>query len=154
MEPGYIVGIDLGGTKILTVRCDRQGRVLAQQRVATAAEDGPTAVLRRIFATVQTVLAGCDLDGLAGIGIGSPGPLDTTTGVVFDAPNLPGWTAVPLRDTLAAWFQEQYGRPVRIAVANDGNAAALGEYRFGAGADYPGLRHMVPGARYQAWAGA
>jgi glucokinase len=137
------IGIDLGGTKILTARCDLRGQVLAQARVPTQAADGPDAVLGRIFATVRTVMAGCDPAQLRGVGIGTPGPLDITTGVVFDPPNLPGWIEVPLRDRLRQWLQAEYGQPVRVEVANDANAAALGEYRFGAGTAYPGLRHMV-----------
>lgn len=143
MDPGYIVGIDLGGTKILTARCDLRGQVQAQVRVPTGADDGPDAVLGRIFETVRTVMAACDPAALRGVGIGTPGPLDVTTGVVFNPPNLPGWTRIPLRDLLSQWLREHYGQPVRVEVANDANAAALGEYRFGAGTAYPGLRHMI-----------
>jgi glucokinase len=143
MDPGYIVGVDLGGTKILTARCDLAGQVLAQARLPTLAEEGPDAVLARIFATIQTVLAGCDPAHLRGVGIGSPGTLDNATGTVFDPPNLPGWRVVPLRDRVRAWLQAEVGRTARVEVGNDANAAALGEYRFGAGTAYPGLRHMV-----------
>jgi glucokinase len=143
MDPGYVVGVDLGGTKILTARCDRRGQVLAQQRVLTEVEDGPDVVIQRICGTIQTVLAGCDLAHLLGIGVGAPGPLNHLTGTLFDPPNLPGWTAVPLRDLVAGWFRAQYGREVRVVLGNDANAAALGEYRFGVGSEHPGLRHMV-----------
>ena len=143
MDPNYIVGIDLGGTKILTARCDRRGQVLAQTRIPTEAESGPDAVIARIFDTVKEVMEGCDPAHLIGVGIGAPGPLDVATGVLFAPPNLPGWTAVPLRDILGQWLRDHYGRPVRVEVGNDANAAALGEYLFGVGAQRPGLRHMV-----------
>lgn len=143
MDPGYIVGVDLGGTKILTARCDLAGRVLAQARLPTRADEGQEAVLGRIFDTIRAVLADCDPAQLLGVGIGTPGSLDVATGVLFNPSNLPGWTEIPLRALLRGWLQEQYGRIVRVEVGNDANAAALGEYRFGAGAAYPGLRHMV-----------
>src|SRR5690349_1784090 len=126
MDSGYIVGIDLGGTKILTARCDLGGQVLAQARLPTHAEEGPDAVLGRIFETVRRVLADCDPAQLVGVGIGAPGPLDSATGVLFNPPNLPGWTRIPLRDLLSEWLREQYGQVIRVAVANDANAAALG----------------------------
>jgi glucokinase len=143
MDPGYVVGIDLGGTKILTARCNREGRVLAQARRPTQAGDGPDGVLGRIYATIEAVLADANPAELLGVGIGTPGTLDVESGTVFAPANLPGWTRVPLRELLSAWLQARVGRPVPVAVANDANAAALGEYRFGAGAAYPGLRHMV-----------
>ncbi|GCE19185.1 ROK family protein [Dictyobacter kobayashii] len=62
-----------------------------------------------------------------GIGIGAPGPLNSNTGVVFSPPNLPGWIDVPLRSI----FNERFNLP--IFIENDANAAALGEFMFGAG---------------------
>jgi glucokinase len=143
MDNGYLVGIDLGGTKILTARCTLQGAIVAQKRVPTEAAMGPKAILRRIVKTVLDVTAGCDPAGLRGVGVGAPGGVDINTGVLAYAPNLPGWHNVPLRDILSSWLREAFGHPVRVAVGNDANAAALGEYRFGAGAARPGLRHMV-----------
>src|SRR5437868_7039226 len=108
IEQGYSIGIDLGGTKILTIRCDAQGRVLGQARLPTNADEGPDAVLGRMFATVQRVMADADPAELRGVGVGAPGPLDVATGVLFEPPNLPGWTQVPVRDLLTGWLREQY----------------------------------------------
>jgi glucokinase len=71
---------------------------------------------------------------LLGVGVGSPGPLDPEAGVVFHAPNMAGWSDVPLRDRLA----ERTGLP--IALDNDANVAAMGEWLFGGGRGY---QHMV-----------
>ena len=71
---------------------------------------------------------------IAGVGIGSPGPLDAARGVVVHAPTLRGWDDVPL----VALASARLGLPVRID--NDANVAALAEWRFGAAR---GLRHMV-----------
>ena len=59
------------------------------------------------------------------IAAGAPGPLDPWRGVIFDPPNLPGWTEVPLRDIL----EQRLSLPVRLA--NDANAAAWGAYHAG-----------------------
>jgi glucokinase len=71
--------------------------------------------------------ANVTLEQIAGIGIGAPGPLNGRTGVVYSPPNLPGWTNTPLRDIFFAAFN------VPVYVENDANAAALGEFMFGAG---------------------
>ena len=65
-------------------------------------------------------------DDVAGIGVGAAGLVDVATGVLRFAPNLP-WRELPLRDRLAT----ETGLP--CVVDNDANAAAWGEYRFGAG---------------------
>ena len=71
---------------------------------------------------------------LAAVGVSAPGPLDGERGVVEGPPNLPGWDSVPLGVIFAAVLD----RPVRLE--NDANAAALAEWRFGAGR---GLAHLV-----------
>lgn len=136
----FVVGIDLGGTKILTARVARDGTVLAQQRVDTPL--GVETVLDAMMHSIETVLAGADSAGLTGVGVGSPGPLDPVTGIVYNPPNLPGWEEVPLRDLLGARLQARYGRAIPVATANDANAAAWGEYLFGAGRR-AGLREML-----------
>jgi glucokinase len=68
------------------------------------------------------------------VGVGSPGPGDPFDGIVFTLPNLPGWHNVPLRAILT----ERTGLPVELG--NDANAAALGEWYFGAGR---GQRNLV-----------
>ncbi len=130
-----VIGIDLGGTQIRAAIL--QGAyMLARAATLTGENPTPERVLPRIFATVQQALdeAGVKLDAIAGIGVALPGPLDNRTGTIYAPPNLPVWTNVPLRTIL----QEQYHKPV--FVENDANAAALGEYLFGAG---QGSRNMV-----------
>jgi glucokinase len=78
--------------------------------------------------------AGASRDQIMGIGIGAPGPLNQKTGVIFAPPNLPGWHNVPLGEIFHQHFQ------MPIFIENDANAAALGEYLFGAGR---GSRDMV-----------
>ncbi|WP_035172145.1 ROK family protein [Caldanaerobius polysaccharolyticus] len=132
----YIVGVDLGGTKLSTVLINKVGEVLVRENVPTEAYKGPDAVIQKIKDTIHTVMdkAGVSLGELEGIGIGSPGPLDAEKGVIRFTPNLPGWVDVPLKDRI----QEEF--PVPIKVDNDANAAAVGEGIFGAG---KGIKNFV-----------
>jgi glucokinase len=123
-----VIGIDLGGTQIRAAVL-RGAQVVARASRLTGEHPTPERVLPRIYTTLQEALerAGVTLDEIAGIGVSAPGPLDNRTGTLHAPPNLPAWNATPLRDIL----QERYARPV--FVENDANAAALGEYLFGAG---------------------
>jgi glucokinase len=107
----YIIGVDLGGTKIATVLTDTCGKVLGRSELATQADRGQEAVIQNVFMSVDTVLAETCVPTkeVIGLGIGSPGPLDAQSGVVLEAPNL-GWENVPIRDIL----QERYSVPVYL----------------------------------------
>lgn len=133
-----IIGIDIGGTKILGVRADEHGKIAAQVRQPTLASEGLEAVLERITSTIKELTPP---QGIDGIGIGIPGPLDPVKGEVYDPPNLPGWGTVPLRKAL----QERLDLPesTPIVLVNDANAAALAEYKFGAGAKNANIKHLV-----------
>jgi glucokinase len=131
----YIIGVDLGGTQLRAALADEAGMLHEEVRVRTEAEAGPAAVIDQIAGCIEQVRARLPAGAtLLGVGIGSPGPLDPYTGVVFTQPNMAGWTNVPLRDILA----ERTGLPIELG--NDANAAALGEWLFGAG---KGLRNLV-----------
>lgn len=130
-----VVGVDLGGTQVRVAVL--QGATLrARVDLLTGENPLPDRLFPRIYDAIQQACAqaGTRSEQIAGIGIGSPGPLNSETGVVFDPPNLPGWHNVPLRDL----FARHHGLPV--VVENDANTAALGEYLFGAGR---GSRNMV-----------
>lgn len=131
----YIVGVDLGGTNLRAVLADAEGQIHAEVRIPTDAKDGPDAVIGRIVECINQVRAALPAGAsIAGIGLGAPGPCDPIAGLIFNMPNLPGWHNVPLR----AILEERTGLPVELG--NDANAAALGEWLFGAG---QGLSNMV-----------
>ncbi|MGH2669796.1 MAG: ROK family protein, partial [bacterium] len=134
----YVVGVDLGGTKILTALVDLTGRVAARVREATP-QSGPDAVVETIVGTVRRVLkdAHVDVGAVRGIGVGAPGPADPTSGVVFEPPNLSGWHDVPLAAMLSARLA------VKTYVENDANAAAVGERWAGAGRGVDDLIYMT-----------
>jgi len=106
---------------------DREGKVHAHRFVATAATNGPEAVIGQIERLVGAVMEDVGRAEILGLGVGAPGPVDPVAGIVLSAPSLHGWIDVPLR----AILRERSGLPV--AVHNDGNVAVLGEWRFGSG---------------------
>jgi len=128
MKP-YAVGIDLGGTNIKGGVCDASGNVLHFESIETEVEGGRDHVLNRMGDLVGMVrgAAGIEVDDIAGVGIGSPGPLDTKKGIIHEAPNLPGWVDLPL----SAEIQKRCG--YRTFLENDANSAALAEAVAGAG---------------------
>jgi len=121
------VGVDLGGTQVRAALIDADGSVLARASARTDAVGGPRAVLRQIEGLVAQVSNSVGAASLAGVGVSAPGPLDSAAGVVLGIPTLPGWVDVPI----AAWLGDALGVPVTLE--NDGIAAAIGEWRFGAG---------------------
>lgn len=136
-QSGKIIGVDLGGTKVRAVLTDGSGTFLARAEKPTEAEMGLDHVLNNITEVVNAVIERADPAHLVGIGIGAPGPLNPSTGVVYSPPNLPGWSNVPLRDIM----EERFKLPVFLG--NDANLAALGEYTFGAGKDYRFLVYLT-----------
>lgn len=123
-------GIDLGGTKIEAVVVDDASDVRGKARRETPRIGGPSDVVRELAAALRdaAAAAGIELEQLAGVGVGSPGEVDTEAGTVARASNLPEWTdAFPL----AAALGEQLG--VSVAVGNDVRVAVEAERMLGAG---------------------
>jgi glucokinase len=123
-----ILGIDLGGTKILTAVTNSQGKMLSRDHSITPAKKGREAVIQSILDSAHRALEQADvaISELTAVSIGAPGLSNPETGVLFTSPNLPGWRDVPLRDIM----QERLGK--KTFLINDANAAALGEFYFGA----------------------
>ena len=123
-----ILGIDLGGTKILTAVANSQGKILSRDHSITPAKKGHDAVIQSILESAHRALeqANIAISALTAIGVGAPGISNPETGILFTSPNLPGWRDVPLRDIM----QKKLGR--KAFLINDANAAALGELYFGA----------------------
>ena len=115
-----VVGVDLGGTKILAGRLDRDGTVYERHEVAT-----PTRSQEELLAGIEGAVAHVLADDVAAIGCGIPSVLDRA-GLSLDSTNIP-LAGVSLGDRLATRFG------VPAAVENDANAAALAEWKHGAG---------------------
>ena len=135
----YIVGIDIGGTKLATVVADGTGTILKKIRKPTSAERGPHHAVESLLEMVgETIrLAELKRENISGIGVSCGGPLDTKTGVVYSPPNLPGWDAFPLKESIEAEFH------VPTIIENDANASALAEWRFGGGRGYNYVLYMT-----------
>ncbi len=125
--PPYILAVDLGGTQIRAALCDVQGQILRRIAYPTQATSGLEAVIKRLEDTIAEALGSTPADQILGIGIGAPGPLNPVTGIIMEAPNLPGWRNIPLRNIISARF----GLPTFLG--NDANLAGLAEHTFGAG---------------------
>ena len=126
-----IVGVDVGGTNIVVGTVTEDGeQVSGIQRLSTPTAHGVDAVITSIAGAVNESVVqaravwGKDLE-VIGVGIGSPGPIDTKRGLVVTSPNL-GWVNVPLRDRVS----ELVGMPATLD--NDANCAVLGEWWRGA----------------------
>jgi len=123
------VGVDLGGTKILAGVVDRAGRVLSRVSCPTEAQKGGEHVMGKIISLVGEAAreAGLSLSEVEAIGVGTPGCIDSSRGVVVSpVHNIPGWQGMEVGRRL----REATGRP--SFVDNDVNVIALGEALFGA----------------------
>ncbi len=121
------IGFDLGGTKMLAKVFDDQYRTLGRSKQKTQGAKGVRAGLTRMVETVHEALAdaGVDPSRLAGIGVGCPGPIDPSKGIIVEAPNL-GWRNVPVEAHLGQAFG------VRTVICNDVDAGVYAEYQTGA----------------------
>ena len=136
----YIIGVDLGGTNIVAGAMPEDGsREIAIRSEPTRADQGADAVVDSIARMIDTVIAetiaetSAKREDFAGVGIGSPGPLDRERGIVIVTPNL-GWRNFPLRDEVS----KRVGLPASLD--NDANCATLGEWWCGAA---KGARHVI-----------
>jgi glucokinase len=126
-------GLDLGGTKIEAVVVDARNKVLASARRATPTKGGPVAVTAQLAGalTAAAQSAGLEPAELRGVGVGSPGIVDTSTGAVSSARNLPDWNgSFELGPALA----EELG--TAVFVGNDVQVATDGEFKLGAAKPY------------------
>ena len=152
MDGKRVIGVDLGGTKILAGIVDRDGRVERRRENPTpvSSED---ALLTGLDDAVQELLE----DDIAAIGFGLPSPIDQVNGRAEQAVNIPLDAGVPFRDRMA----EKFGLPV--AIENDANAATYAEFHFGAGRDVQrmvmltlgtgcGGGAVIDGQLYRGWA--
>ncbi len=128
------IGIDLGGTQVRAALVNERGEVLARAEERTDAMAGPERVLAQIKMLADGLIAAAGQASVVGIGVSTPGPIDTFSGIARDIPTLAGFVDFPLKKEL----QKRFAYPVSLE--NDGIAAAIGEWQFGAG---QGLENLV-----------
>lgn len=130
-----VVGVDLGGTNVRAQALDSAGRPVGERFEGPShAQSGQEATLASVAAVIRQAWDDAETTPEA-IGLAIPGHIDDEAGLVRWAPNfgidVDGvfryWEDVPVRPALQAVF------PVPVVMANDANAAALGEYHYGSG---------------------
>ena len=121
MDGKRVIGVDVGGTKILAGIVDRDGRVERHRENPTPV-DSQDDLLAGLDRAVEELLD----DGIAAVGFGLPSPIDQKTGRAQQAVNIPLDATVDFRTRMA----ERFGLPV--GVENDANSAAYAEFHFGA----------------------
>jgi glucokinase len=134
-----LLGIDIGGTKLALSLGDETGKILRRFRRPTDPSGRPEDDIARMADDARRLLgeAGVARDEVAAIGISAPGPVDVERGLLIDPPNLPGWGTVPVVSLVTAALGGA------VAIENDANAAALAEWRFGAGRGFPNVVYLT-----------
>ncbi|HXW00101.1 MAG TPA: ROK family protein, partial [Anaerolineae bacterium] len=108
LPTSWVIGVDLGGTKIAAGLVSPQNEIVKKVYVQTGVTEGPLAVVERIAGCVEQLQGALPAgEKIAAIGVCCPGPLDHVAGMVLDPPNLTGWVNVPLQHLL----EERLGLP-------------------------------------------
>ncbi len=128
------IAVDIGGTHLRAALYSEAGTdPVKLKRIPTQANhDAP---IERLIDLITSIWP--DGERVDAIGLAAPGPLNPKTGVLFAAPNIPGWVDLPLR----ARINERFHVPT--AIGNDANLAALGEWHYGAGRGHHNLIYMT-----------
>ncbi len=138
--PNWVIGIDLGATKIALGLISPTNKIVDRRRILTNAINGPEQAVQRTAAAITELRDALPPgEAIAAVGICSPGPIDHEAGMIVDPPNLPGWLNVPFQQMLA----DATGLPV--VLEHDAKAAALGEYHYGAGRGERSMVYIVAG---------
>ncbi len=128
------IAVDVGGTKIRVAVYGEEGVTpLNHTRISTRGARGTT--LDRLIEAIQSLWP--QSDPVSAIGIAAPGPIDPHLGVIYAAPNVPGWVNLPLVQILRDRFK------VPTFLGNDANLAALAEWRYGAGRGHHDLLYLT-----------
>lgn len=123
-----VIGMDIGGTNLRGALVTPEGRILKQLKIASDADDGIDAVVDNIARLVSELGREGDVSG---VGVGIAGVIDSRAGVITQAPNIANVVNYPIRENLV----KKLGGDINIAIENDANCAALGEWWMGAGKD-------------------
>lgn len=129
------ISVDIGGTQLRAALYPAQGlRPIKVMRTATCPPASPPSetVFERLRRLIETIWPTDEV--VEAISVAAPGPIDPEAGVIFEAPNIPGWFDVPLKRLLEEAF------PAPVLLGNDANLAAVGEWKYGSGR---GHHHLI-----------
>jgi glucokinase len=131
------LGIEIGGTKLQVVSGNETATILERRKFLVEPANGAAGILRQI----EQGLSELDLsEKPGGVGVGFGGPVNWRTGKISRSHHVKGWSGFEL----GAWLEKLAGAPVRVD--NDGNVAALGEARYGAGIGYNPVFYVTLGS--------
>ena len=136
MRQKIAVGIDLGGTNIRVALGDEKGRILARASERTEKTKGPEGISKQIIRIVYRLKRNTGIKEIAGLGIGSTGPLNLKKGGLMKPTNIP-YDFIPLVEPLKDEFH------VPVYLLNDCSAAVVGERFFGAGKKHENLAYIT-----------
>ena len=136
------LGLDIGGTKSAAVLGYDDGQIIDRVQFASNAQRGPQPIIDELCEASTKLVA--SHGAIAGVGVSIGGPLDAEKGVIYEPPNLPGWTALPLKEIL----EKRLGQAVRVE--HDAAACALAEYRWGTGRGATRLIYLTCGTGFGA----
>ncbi|MEA3490113.1 MAG: ROK family protein [Candidatus Omnitrophota bacterium] len=128
----YVIGVDIGGTKIATGIVSREGKLIQKSVVPTLAKRGFDVSISQVYKSIEEVLGigRVRRKDIEGIGVCAPGPLDPLKGIIHNPPNLRGWKEVPLASLIRKNFR------IKTKLENDANAAGMAEMIWGAAKGY------------------
>lgn len=124
MRTSFAVGVDVGGTQIAVGLVERKGRVAKDTRRSTP-QNGPFSVVDAAIELIEEVTADVHPSEIAGVGMGLPAQIDFLKQSVEFCTNLP-LAGVDVRSLVMSRMRHE------VTIDNDGNLAALGEFRYGA----------------------
>lgn len=133
MAHDLVIGVDLGGTNVRSAVVGAGGVISHHAKLSVSGSKSADEVIDHIVTCIGQTMASCGREEVRGVGVGTPGLIIEETGTIVYAPNVPGWTDLPLKSLL----QQRLDLPVSIE--NDANAAAIGEHWVGGGAGYKNL---------------
>ncbi len=130
------ISVDVGGTQ-LRAACFSSGnrhpdQVMRSSTKGAESDDPEETALDRLIMLIQNIIP--KQNDVLAISVAVPGPVNPETGTLLNAPNIPGWINLPLRQILEDRFQ------IPVLLGNDANLAALGEWKYGAGT---GHHHLI-----------
>ncbi|AQT69225.1 Glucokinase [Anaerohalosphaera lusitana] len=131
----FFIGVDFGGTNLKLGCFDGELNLVTKTSVPSGEDLSPQAVIANISSTIHSVLSQHEIayDQVKAVGLGIPGQMNLTDGIILSAPNLP-FENVPMKRLLSEKLDKT------VIMENDANAAAWGEFVAGAGSD---VNHMV-----------
>lgn len=130
----YYIAVDIGGTQLrAALYPEGEQKAVSQKRIPTQTKD--QSPVDRLLELIKNIMP--SQGKVKAIGMAAPGPINPKTGILYAAPNIPGWVNLPL----AQIVQDRFKVPTLLG--NDANLAAMGEWKFGAGRGYQHLLYMT-----------